>query len=571
MNKTFYAAAVTANLHCTAERYEELLKTSNSHNNLWAWRGDRCCSQAAVLSLEKDITSLSIELTDFVRSDGEALPKGSAECVFVKETKAFVGNGKKDDKSRESFPDILWSDDPVYLKAKSVQSVWLNFDIPQGAKSGRYTGKLIIRNDDNGEAAEIPYSVQVLALTMPEPEDYLFDIELWQYPYRVAQYYGVEPFGKEHTEILKQHMLIYKNMGGHAITASIVEEPWNGQTYGEYPSMIKWKKKAAGAFEFDFTDFDKWVGLCADLGIADKIVCYSMIPWGNKITYFDEKKGKTKTIAPKPGKRGYKKVWKQFLKALMEHTEEKGWFERIYIGIDERKNMKKAYDLAESVKNSEGKAFKKAAAMDHFGSKFSSVIDRTDSVSVGSQPLKDEIEAFKELCIRRGDDPDLKTTVYTCVGHFPNSFTYSLPAESYWTPFFAASLGATGFLRWAYDAWVEAPLEDTTHVSFEAGDCFLIYPDRADAEHPRSHMSVRLEKLWQGVRDVNKLLYLSRQSPELCEKAHRILKSVRRDYGQTKKRAAVADEKTRREMPVDMDCLRNSLYTLSTDFLEFMS
>lgn len=571
MNKTFYAVAVTTNLQCTAGRYEELLETSNSHNNLWAWRGDRCSGQTAILSFEKDITSLSVAMTEFSRSDGETLPADCAQCVFIRETKAFVGNGKKDDKSRESFPDILWSDEPVYLKAKSVQSVWINFDIPEEAKSGQYTGKIVIKNNDNGEVEEIPYSVQVLALTMPKPEDYLFDIELWQYPYRVAQYYGVEPFSKEHMEILKQHMLLYKNMGGHAITVSIVEEPWNGQTYGEYPSMIKWTKKAGGVFEFDFTDFDKWVGLCVDLGIADKIVCYSMIPWGNKITYLDEKKGKMKSISPKPGKRKYKKVWKQFLKALIKHTEEKGWFERICISVDERSKMKKTYDLIDSVKNSEGKVFKKSAAMNHFGSKFFPLIDRMESISVGSQPLKKAIEDYKALCIKRGDNPDLKTTMYTCVGHFPNSFTYSLPAESYWTIFFAASLGANGFLRWAYDAWVENPLEDTTHVSFESGDCFLVYPDLPDAEHPKTHMSVRLEKLWQGIRDVNKLLYLSRQSAELCEKAHRILKSVRYDYGQTRKKAGVADEKTRREMPIDMDCIRNALYTLSTDFLEFMT
>ena len=38
-------------------------------------------------------------------------------------------------------------------------------------------------------------------------------------------------------------MSLYKSLGGHAITASIVEEAWGGQTYGgenkvHYPSMI---------------------------------------------------------------------------------------------------------------------------------------------------------------------------------------------------------------------------------------------------------------------------------------------------------------------------------------------
>ena len=61
-------------------------------------------------------------------------------------------------------------------------------------------------------------------------------------------------------------MRLYKSLGGHAITASIVEEAWGGQTYGgnnsiHYPSMIKWIKSDSGEWKFDFTQFDKWVQL----------------------------------------------------------------------------------------------------------------------------------------------------------------------------------------------------------------------------------------------------------------------------------------------------------------------
>jgi hypothetical protein len=31
-------------------------------------------------------------------------------------------------------------------------------------------------------------------------------------------------------------------------------------------------------------------------------------------------------------------------------------------------------------------------------------------------------------------------------------------------------MDTAGFLRWAYDAWVADPLNDTTHNAFEAGD-----------------------------------------------------------------------------------------------------
>lgn len=59
---------------------------------------------------------------------------------------------------------------------------------------------------------------------------------------------------------MESSMLKYKEIGGHAITASIVEEAWEGQTYSKneihYPSMVRWTKEADGSFSYDYTDLD---------------------------------------------------------------------------------------------------------------------------------------------------------------------------------------------------------------------------------------------------------------------------------------------------------------------------
>ena len=69
-------------------------------------------------------------------------------------------------------------------------------------------------------------------------------------------------------------MGLYKNAGGHAITTTIVEEAWAGQTYGEgtvkFPSMVKWTKKADGKWSFDYTDFDKKAGLTTLISVSMK-------------------------------------------------------------------------------------------------------------------------------------------------------------------------------------------------------------------------------------------------------------------------------------------------------------
>lgn len=565
MQGEFKAVAVSTDIACTQDQYEVLAAAQDSHTEIVAWKNDCAIAQIAVLSGEAKVDGLTVSAGKFAGMSGDF--EGSVKCAFIRETKAFVGNGKQDDGSRSAYPDVIWSDDPVDLEARRVQPVWVNFTVPKNARPGTYTGEIVLAAA--GIRAAVPYTLEVLDLTAPDPQDYRFDIELWQYPYRVADYYGVEPFSQEHFDILRPHLEKYRELGGHAITASIVEEPWNGQTYGRYPSMIKWIRRTDRTFSFDFAQFDRWVEFCHSIGLGDKIVCYSLIPWGNRIRYYDEKKGKERCIAPRTGTWKYKKVWRQFLQALVDHAEQKGWFDDLYIGIDERAAMKKAYDLIDTVRSKDGKLLKKAAAMNHFNAKYFPLIDRMASVSVGSEPLKGAMADYKQLCARRKGHPELRTTVYTCVGHFPNSFTYSMPGEGYWTILFSAAMGANGYLRWAYDAWVKDPLRDTTHVSFESGDCFLIYPDEADAAHPVPRTSVRLEKLAEGMRDINKLLLLADRSEAMAQRMAQLLASVRCDYTQNpdKVAVAVADEKTRAQLPEDMDRIRGELAAMARDFL----
>lgn len=117
--------------------------------------------------------------------------------------------------------------------------------------------------------------------------------------------------------------------------------------------------------------------------------------------------------------------------------------------------------------------------------------------------------------------------MYTATEHVPNSFTKSIPVESYWTIMFAGSLNATGFLRWAFDAWVENPLEDSTHWSFPAGDCFLVYPSCKENKEPESKYSLRLAKLDEGVRDVNKLYFIRENAPEFSPQIEKLFSEIK--------------------------------------------
>ena len=516
------------NTQYTQKRFAEVSVKKNRSETLHAWKNDRAVSELVLSAIGGDFTNVTIQASDL--TDGKKkITKDNVTATFIRSTKAYAygyiyGNDvpAATEDNRAEASDILWQTTPIAIKADTLQPVWVEFAIPKTAKSGTYKTQLTVTADQLTQPLVFDYEVRVQNAELPDNYSDTFDIELWQYPYTSAEYYNVEPFSEEHLEIMKSSMELYKKIGGHAITASIIEDAWNGQTYSanavHYPSMIKWIKNG-DTFTYDYTDFDKWVSFNKSLGIGDKIVLYSVAPWHNSFTYWEngELVREVFYIQPTNGSAYYTEnytiLWTDFLTDLVTHLTEKGWFDDSYIGIDEQGFSSTAFDLIESVTNKDGKCLKTAGAMDSFIEKKNLAMRVTD-LNVGDTAAAAHQAEFDQL-LKDREAKGLRTTLYSCTGHRPGNFSLSAPVESYWSIVNAGKSGTAGFLRWAYDAWVEDPLNDTTHSKFEPGDCFLIYPDEKTARDPISRSSVRLERMAEGVRDVNKLAVIEKEAPQM--------------------------------------------------------
>ena len=231
-----------------------------------------------------------------------------------------------------------------------------------------------------------------------------------------------------------------------------------------------------------------------------------------------------------------------------------------------------------SLKNKDGKTLKISASFNDFKHN-AAIFNRLHYASVGLQQIRNNLSDFKEqVKLRRTNNQE--TTMYTATEHVPNSFTKSAPVESYWTIIFAGALDTTGFLRWAYDAWVENPLEESTHWSFPAGDCFLVYPSAKDDINKESKLSVRLAKLDEGVRDINKLYLLRNKDNAVSDKIEKLFSQIKGDkensyefytiaktnfWGRT---AKWLTEKGKNQMIEDMEKVKQSIYEISKIYCE---
>lgn len=93
------------------------------------------------------------------------------------------------------------------------------------------------------------------------------------------------------------------------------------------------------------------------------------------------------------------------------------------------------------------------------------------------------------------------STFYVCCRDpFPNTFTFSPPAEAVFLGWYTMEAGFDGMLRWSYTSWVEDPLRDSRFRTWPAGDTNFVYPG------PRS--SIRFERLIEGIQDAEKIRIL---------------------------------------------------------------
>lgn len=460
---------------------------------LWqgtAWRGERVSAQLLVWSA-LDLSQVRIETVPLEAESGRKFPPDAVRVRSVRSVGADRGG---------IVGDAL--DDPAeggrfHLAARTTRPLWISIDVPRDAEPGLYSGKVTVAAS-GGVSEPFDLTLEVLPLALPAPADWAFHLDLWQNPFSVARYHRVPVWSEAHFDLLEPLLRMLADAGQKCLSTSIIDRPWGGQTFDPFESMIVWTRGADGVFSFDYTVFDRYVEFGTRCGLDDWINCYSMVPWTNRIRYLDGSTGDFAEETVKPGEPLFEEFWRPFLTDFAAHMKEKGWHHRVAIAMDERplNLMKPTIALVRDA----APDFKIALA----GHNLPALKDDIDDWCVFIDPLLDP------KIVDERNERGAITTFYVCCGPArPNTFTFSPPAESTWQGLYAAARSYSGFLRWAFNSWVEDPLLDTKHTTWDAGDCFLVYPG------PRS--SIRFERLREGIQEYEKIRILR----ELAERSTR--------------------------------------------------
>ena len=484
---------VWSSTDCLVERTDvSSVSGNNKTQRFVAWRGERLHAKILVWSSEEGEISFTVEepqKNHWVDTTTTGFLRYVMTDELNKDGKG--GCGYRPDKTR--FDSSLVADriEPIRslrYEAKTVQPVWITFDVPHNAIPGLYRGTVSIKRD-NKICRVLPYSIRVIERTLPEPEKQKFHLDLWQNPFAVARMANVPLWSKEHFDAMRPLMERLARAGQRGITTSITHKPWNGQTYDYFEDMITEIKRADGTWIYDYTVFDRWVEFMQSCGVGPYIYCYSVIPLELTFRYYDQASNSMVDRKLGVDNPEFDEYWVNKLKAFASHLKEKGWFERTIIAMDER--PQKSMEAALRVIRKSDPEYKISLAGNYH------------------EELNDELF---DLCIPYDNkypagvvDTRRKagkiTTFYTCCTEaFPNTFTFSKPVEAFLFGLIAAERGLDGYLRWAYNSWVESPNQDSRFTAWAAGDTYLVYS--------MNQSSVRFEKLIEGIQIFEKIQML---------------------------------------------------------------
>jgi len=452
------------------------------------------------------------------------LPPSVMECFSV-------GYIEGDDRRwwTETLERSGWAEAP----AGRIQPVYTRLRIPKEIEPGTYPGIAIAYAQEGFGPEQIVWEgkiqLQISSISLPDPADFHFHLNLWQHCTSIARYHHVALWSKPHFDLIDRYFESLAQLGQKSVTIIAAEIPWSGQrcfrdpAYPSYlfeHSAVDVYRSQEGQLRCDFSNLDCLVNLALKHGMAQEIDLFGLINvWQDEAYGF----GKVALDAPDAVRvRCYDEAagtffylqtaedLRRYIRLLHDHLKEQGWLNRVRVAADEPSDLQ-AFNASLAFLQEAGPEFRYNAAINHF-----------EFIEDAPAGVSDFIPVLPLVCREPERTARLITYVhqlggkmlwYICCGPpIPNTFLHSPLVESRLVGWLTHYLNLDGFLRWAFCLW---PADPWKRVSFRApgwsaGDMFFILPgnDGAPVE------TLRYEALRAAVQDYELLNLVQQRLPE---------------------------------------------------------
>lgn len=445
--------------------------------------------------------------------------------AHLKIRKHFIGYVKDD--SDRLVADPLLNVSSLEMNGNQPRGIWVSGQIPDSRElldvhelAVTVTFWLQDRFSTEKKVGELLVRFHVKNFKFISLRDDPFFLDLWQHPCNWARTYAIPLWSEEHWEVIDHHLEFLGAMGQKVITCTVSDFPWIGQEcylVTDYPSnlfeynIIRPRKSKQGRIKCDFTLFDRWVQTAMGKGITEELDLYGLVGvwdinfskkrFGNpfrdhddalRIRYFNERLGKYGYLSSRS-------ELVQYIKELVRHLKNKGWWEKTVICIDDPREAHKLLAWMAFLHEIDS------------GFRFKMMISKAELFSDFRAHVTDwalELPALIKAqhlipALKAGTRDSGRISWYvSCVPEKPNSTLNSPLTENRIIPWLNFHFRMDGFLRWALAIWPQDPWNRPRFMypgsrPWESGEMFLIYPGK----NGRPISSLRIENLRLGIQE----------------------------------------------------------------------
>ena len=437
------------------------------------------------------------------------------------------------------LPEYFCRETSSDIPAEESRSLYVAARTTAQTPAGHYDGQVVLEAE--GFRAEVPFTLTIYNVTLPEPEASVFTYVCWTQllnPENARCVYGIEPWSEKYWTYVKNCARILRQQRQNMINIEL-----------EHTLDYQLTADKNGRLIFDFTRFDQFVEIMLDerymgarylcgMHLLSRDWMLDMPPgssWSQRplIAWIFERQedGSVARVWKPASDPAVEDFHRQLFSALASHLYEKGWADRWFQHVADEIDNDIQYQQTLAVYRLIHAYLPEARTIDAVRRESPYAFGRDLDIHVPLLWHYDMApEAYASL-------PDGRTEVwqYTCLqpqfeylsrlGDYPLAATRLLG----WYNF---RQGLTGFLHYAwnnYDPCVHRhdPYADVCCFGSFPCDAFIVYPDK---ENLTVLESVRSEAQRDGIEDYELLRLASEKAPDTVRRLAEVVVSTADDY-----------------------------------------
>ncbi|MBW8686447.1 DUF4091 domain-containing protein [Chitinophaga rhizophila] len=456
----------------------------------------------------KQIKSLSAKITSLKGERGGTISNGAVKFVgFVKQGRYAEHPGTDALKSKDgTFPDPLFEQESIAVKAGDNQSIWLTIPIADNQQADTYHGELLVTAvsaDGNQQSYKKNFDITVYPVSVAKQTLWVSNwaafLNPWSLPLKKPA--ATTMYSDEYWAALKKF-------------ADKLTEYRQNVIRIEMLKVITFTKGNNGRYDFNFDRLDKMMNIFMQSGIKrfeGDFVAQKVSDWAGPLGFMMPTDAgaavSRKLVTVDKDDNNARQFYKEYLIALYNHLKEKKWDDIVFLHISDeptQQNPKAYRDMLAFVK---------------------SVVPDMKTIEAINQPVPEDVDIQVPLLsyyrygnsarfIKQQQQNKGEIWFYVCVSpqyNYPNRFLENPLIKTRFLHWANYKFNLTGFLHWGFNIWSGNAYDFSTSNSV-GGDAWVVYP-----KDGKIISSIRLEAERDGIVDYELLRLLEKKNPSMAK------------------------------------------------------